>query len=44
MAPVDVSSSQLRERVAQGEDVSELVPPAVAAAIEREGLYAHTPC
>jgi nicotinate-nucleotide adenylyltransferase len=44
MEPVEASSSEVRERVAHGEDVSELVPAAVAAAIAREGLYAHTPC
>jgi nicotinate-nucleotide adenylyltransferase len=44
MEPVDVSSSELRQRVAGGEDVTGLVPAEVAAAIEREGLYAPTPC
>ena len=44
MQPVDVSSSELRRMVAEGMDVTGLVPAAVAAAIEREGLYAPTPC
>lgn len=44
MAPVAVSSSELRRRVAEGRDVTGLVPAAVAAAIAREGLYAPTPC
>jgi nicotinate-nucleotide adenylyltransferase len=44
MEPVDVSSSELRQRVAEGADVTGLVPAEVAAAIEREGLYAPTPC
>ena len=39
MTPVDVSSSQIRELVARGEPIDELVPPAVAAAIRRFGLY-----
>ena len=34
-----VSSSEMRERIAQGEPLEGLVPPAVAAAIERLGLY-----
>jgi nicotinate-nucleotide adenylyltransferase len=37
--PVPVSSSEIRERVARGEPVEGLVPPAVAAAIERRRLY-----
>jgi len=36
---VDVSASDLRERLARGEDVSELVPPRVLAAIHARGLY-----
>ena len=44
MQPVDVSSSELRRRVALGLDVTGLVPQAVAAAIAREGLYSPTPC
>ena len=37
--PVDVSSSGIRERVARGEPVDGLVPPAVAAEIAALGLY-----
>jgi nicotinate-nucleotide adenylyltransferase len=44
MAPVHASSSDVRARAGRGEDVSALVPPRVAAAIAREGLYADTPC
>jgi nicotinate-nucleotide adenylyltransferase len=44
MDPVEASSSGIRERVARGDDVSALVPPGVAAAIARDGLYAPTPC
>jgi nicotinate-nucleotide adenylyltransferase len=38
--PVPVSSSEIRARVARGERVDGLVPPTVAAAIARLGLYA----
>jgi nicotinate-nucleotide adenylyltransferase len=34
-----VSSSEIRERVARGEPVESLVPPAVAAALDETGLY-----
>ena len=37
--PVAVSSSELRERVARGEAIDGLVPPAVAREIEEKGLY-----
>jgi nicotinate-nucleotide adenylyltransferase len=37
--PVDVSSSQVRRRIAAGQTVSDLVPAAVNAYIERKGLY-----
>lgn len=36
---VDISSSDVRARVAEGKDVSLLVPAAVAAVVERERLY-----
>ena len=36
---VDVSSSQVRDRVAAGLSVTELVPEGVRAVVEREGLY-----
>jgi len=39
MEPVDVSSSQIRARAARGEPIDALVPPAVADAIARLGLY-----
>jgi nicotinate-nucleotide adenylyltransferase len=44
LQPVDVSSSELRRKVAEGMDVAGLMPAAVAEAIGREGLYAPTPC
>lgn len=34
-----ISSREIRERVARGEPVDELVPPAVVDDIERRGLY-----
>lgn len=34
-----VSSSEVRQRVARGEPIDGLVPPAVAEAIEESGLY-----
>lgn len=37
---VPISSSQIRERVARDEAIAELVPPRVAEAISRLGLYA----
>ncbi len=37
--PVPVSSTEVRERLDRGEDVSELVPRAVWELIERGGLY-----
>ena len=37
--PVPVSSSDIRARLARGEPIDGLVPPAVAAAIEELGLY-----
>ena len=39
--PVDVSSSEVRRRVAAREPIDGLVPPAVAELIERLGLYRH---
>ncbi len=39
MEPVPVSSSEVRERVAAGEPIDKLVPPKVAEAIARLGLY-----
>ena len=40
MDPVPVSSSGIRASVARGEAVEDVVPPKVAAAISRLGLYA----
>lgn len=37
-----VSSTDVRRRLADGQDVHDLVPPAVAAYIARQGLYRHT--
>jgi nicotinate-nucleotide adenylyltransferase len=37
--PHDLSSSEIRERVARGESIDGLVPAPVAAEIERLGLY-----
>jgi nicotinate-nucleotide adenylyltransferase len=39
MVPVDTSSSEIRSRVARGEEVDDLVPRPVAEAIARFGLY-----
>ena len=39
LQPVPVSSSGIRERIARGERIDGLVPPKVAAAIERLALY-----
>ena len=38
-----VASRELRVRLEQGEGAGDLVPPAVAAIIEREGLYGRAP-
>lgn len=38
-APMAVSATDIRARVARGEDIAHLVPPAVATYIAREGLY-----
>jgi nicotinic acid mononucleotide adenylyltransferase len=39
ITPLPVSSSTIRERVAAGLPIDELVPPEVAEAIDRLGLY-----
>jgi nicotinate-nucleotide adenylyltransferase len=39
LASPEVSSSEVRERVAAGETIADLVPPAVARLIEELGLY-----
>ncbi len=36
---IEVSSSEIREKLKKGEDVSELMPAAVLAYIEEKGLY-----
>jgi nicotinate-nucleotide adenylyltransferase len=40
MEPTAVSSTDIRDRVARGEPIDGLVPPGVAAAIARLGVYA----
>jgi nicotinate-nucleotide adenylyltransferase len=40
MTPMPVSASEIRARAARGEDISALVPPAVASYIARHRLYA----
>lgn len=37
--PVDVSACEIRARIGRGEPIDGLVPPAVAVAIDRLGLY-----
>jgi nicotinate-nucleotide adenylyltransferase len=39
MAPLDISASDIRARLARGEDVSALLPPGVPEYIRRHGLY-----
>jgi nicotinate-nucleotide adenylyltransferase len=39
LAMLDISSTDIRMRVAAGQDISELVPPAVARYIEQHQLY-----
>jgi nicotinate-nucleotide adenylyltransferase len=38
-----IASSELRELIARGEPIDQLVPPAVAREIERRGLYGRPP-
>jgi nicotinate-nucleotide adenylyltransferase len=40
---IDVSSTEVRRRVGAGETIRYLVPEAVAALIERHGLYRGEP-
>ena len=37
--PLPIASRELRARLDRGDDVHELVPPAVWELIERDGLY-----
>lgn len=39
LEPLDISSSDVRERVARGEPIDDLVPAPVATEIARRGLY-----
>jgi nicotinate-nucleotide adenylyltransferase len=41
LEPHEVSSTEIRARVARGEPLDGLVPPDVAAYIDRHGLYRH---
>ena len=41
MPATPVSSSTIRDRIARGKSIAGLVPPRVAAAIVRLGLYAN---
>jgi len=43
MAPVDLSSTDVREQLRSGEG-EQLVPAAVLALIRAQGLYGGTPC
>jgi len=40
MESLPISASEIRARVARGEDIGALVPPAVAHYVARHGLYA----
>jgi len=44
MEPVDLASTGVREAVSRGEDPADLVPDAVAALIDAEGLYRQSAC
>ena len=41
LAPLETSSSEVRERIANGEDVSHLLPSAVYEYIKEKGLYSN---
>jgi nicotinate-nucleotide adenylyltransferase len=40
---IPIASSELRERIARGEPIDQLVPAPVAREIERQGLYGRAP-
>ena len=39
MPPVDVSSTEIRQRIARGQTIAPYVPPAISAYIDEKGLY-----
>jgi len=39
MPPLPISASDIRARIARGEDVSLMLPPSVLAYIKEKGLY-----
>jgi nicotinate-nucleotide adenylyltransferase len=39
LQPMDIAATDIRHRVAEGADISALVPPAVALYIHQQGLY-----
>jgi nicotinic acid mononucleotide adenylyltransferase len=39
LPPMEISATDIRQRVAAGSDISSLVPPAVALYIYQHGLY-----
>jgi nicotinate-nucleotide adenylyltransferase len=39
MPPIDISSSDIRRRIAEGKPIQDLVPPAVGQYIAQHGLY-----
>lgn len=41
MPPMDLSATEIRRRLAAGENVDGMLPPAVAQYIQRYGLYRH---
>ena len=41
MEPYELSSSEIRQKLKSGEDVSALVPEAVYGYIKKRGLYGH---
>ena len=39
MPPIDISSSDIRRRIAEGQPIQDLVPPAVGQYVAQHGLY-----